>query len=1040
MVEAVPGVDYTKVIQKINGSLTKLSYSKKEQDDEGVDLAQQGLLKYAQIILEDKNTSAAAIKQHYNEVTYNINNGIASATPYLKTSIIREIMQNIIDCRYKGDQLEINIAFDDETDSIVFTYNEEGFTISNIISFLSLDHTSKDSNNTGAFGLGAKGAILNSKGLEIKSLYRPSEEGPQYGSILKISHKINYGKKQIVIDKLEFNDNEKGENYTELKLCLDRGIYKEIKLNLYDLIGKEGKGKYITPIDLMFASIKQPDKTITINITNLLPFSICYNKNNNQVNFYYDNSLVVGLKVFIGAESKFSYLIPSSRHEKDEMPNFITNHNYNYFSTYELTGALEGSNLPKFFINIPTIDIECENNEDAKYYITNDRKGVNENKKVKVETIIAGDFIEIVKAFENDLIIFTQNWGLTYIVKYLFEFIEFQLKRNILDDDWRIIEKDFISKIRINHNDELIKLSDVKKYGHNNNLVSAAQKLKDNVILFCEKEFEFRYTKFDLKINYYFVLFGEKLPVRKYVHLNDQYQDKYNLYSILNFKDSNFYTNSDIIDRILYNLEYRDGTEILLISAEADPSFTENTLLMLLEAIDKDRRIAVDFNVQDNNLYVGRKTYSFTNEFTISEKKTLYYADRLNRIIGKEFFELICWLYKKNLFNSEIEWSSFQQIKLYKENAFQLEYDHKSKNLLNVYLNYQGSKIKTDVVDITCITYEEIVKITGLTNYELLIDKSVDNFDINQNIIDAYSLDLEVITQYSNLDDVDNILNKIMIGTTELKLGEKDLVAFVKDGQFKEIIQFENVTSSNVLVEFDYILIIAKKNKDGNHTKISLSKISGVLDTLLNCDGKIKQFYRPVKSPLVKMLDQFDYKLKPILSVNEEEIEILKGFLGNVEKDSSGKKKEPKFFFAKDLNNKLYGYSTCCSLCKYKTDILNAFQLKKIEYADNGEKRKLTLYVCANHYYESEGWVIFDLTFQNSEGEYNISFDEWISTICENNYISPNLLKCKLQIVKKSSYQLFGLDDENEEQSNKRVSYRFILTPLMAVKWLVENS
>lgn len=555
--------------------------------------------------------------------------------------------------------------------------------------------------------------------------------------------------------------------------------------------------------------------------------------------------------------------------------------------------------------------------------------------------------------------------------------------------------------------------------------------------MFCDRDISFRDTLFDLYISFKFVFSGNTLPNYTLVNYVESNMYIKGLYSLEDYKNSDEY-NSNLIGRILNSLEYRDGKEILLISAEADPIFTENTLLKLLKAIDNNKSIEVDFNANDCILYVGEKKYLFTDEFKILEKEIVYYVDKLKKIIGEDFFGFISNLYKKSLVNSEIEWPSFQQINFYKENGFQLEFDYNSKDLLNVYLNYWGSKILIDIVDIAYIPYEEIVKITGLTKYELLIDKSVVNFDINQNIIDAYSLDLEVITQYSNVDDVDNILNKIMIGKTELKLGEKDLVAFVKDGVFKEIIQFENVISSNVLVEFDYVLIIAKKNKDGNHAKISLSKISSLLDTLLNCNGKIKRFYRPIKSPLVKMLDQFDYKLKPIISVNEEEIAILKAFLRNVESDFSSKKKDPKMFFAKDLNNKLYGYSTCCSLCEYKTDILNAFQLKVIEYADNGEKRKLTLYVCANHYFESEGWVIFDVAFQNSEGEYNISFDEWVSIICENNHISPNLLKCKLQIVKKSSYQLFGLDDENEDQNNKIGC--FILTPLMAVKWLVENS
>ncbi|WP_310602983.1 hypothetical protein [Anaerosporobacter sp.] len=50
-------------------------------------------------IINNLEKTSEEIKKHYNFM-YNPNNGAGGITTYLKESLIREILQNIIDCNY----------------------------------------------------------------------------------------------------------------------------------------------------------------------------------------------------------------------------------------------------------------------------------------------------------------------------------------------------------------------------------------------------------------------------------------------------------------------------------------------------------------------------------------------------------------------------------------------------------------------------------------------------------------------------------------------------------------------------------------------------------------------------------------------------------------------------------------------------------------------------------------------------------------------------------------------------------------------------
>lgn len=1033
-------VDYTQVIKQINGALKKLTFAKKYDKKEIFVEVSKELNDLSLTILSDKQAASEGIKQHYNSNVYDSDNGIQNPPNYLNTSIIREIVQNMIDCNYNEPQIDIVIDFDDSTKTITFNYNEEGFKISNIISFLSLGHTTKGSNNTGAFGVGAKGTISNAECVKITSFYAGENSHSVFLSISP--EKKEYREdKNLVIHEFLLGDNNSNENYTKLELTLNSTVYQAIKDNLLDLSGEKAKGKYITPIDLTFAALKQPNKQISINIANKVTYSVHYVENESYATFNLNDQLLVGFKVFKGEASEFSYLIPYNRGQSSDMPSFISRDSYNYFSTYELTGKIEGAlTLPKFFINVPTIDKKYETDEDKKYYITIDRKGIQENKKEAVEKVIASDFRAIIHKFEDDLVIELDKWNHRYILKYLYEFIEYQEKQSPIAKDWSVIKNEFHSKIAFQRGDQQVKLADVKNFEYEKDMLLEAQKLKNNVFIFKEEVSEFYGAKgrktFDLHINFRIVFYGEELPIIEMASFYQASKAYYEIAHYSDYKHSNCYKNTYINNRILYNLNYRLDDEIYLISAENDDTFTEDTLLNLLKALYKNSKIVAEFDSEKNILEVGEHLYEFEEHFAIRQMESVYYAWLLTGKINDKFFDLICTLYKKTLFSAQT--SPLEKLSYYKNNKFKLSFNHNVTNIIKVskectYAN-RTVEIVLDNIDISNIDYEQIVHVTGLTNYKLLIGKAVNDFSLDQNIVDSYNLDLDILKKYANVSDVEQVLEKIFISETNLQLGDEDLIAFVNDGVFKDIVQLRNIASPISREQFDYILIISKKNKSGKHSKIRVAKIGEILDALLESKGKIKQFFKPIDKPLIKMLDQFHYKLKPVTEVNRAEIEILKLLLNKT------KDEYKKIVIAKDLTSKLYGYSTCCSLCNYNTDVLNAFHVKEIHYLDQDIKRTLNLYICGNHYFESEGWIILDVNFQNANGEYDISFSEWLVIIQEKEMMAAHLLKCELQIIKKSSYRIFELADEKEEQSVKKQRYRFVLTPLLAVKWLVDNT
>lgn len=986
----------------------------------------------SKIIYENLDIAVEEIKNHYNAM-YDPDNGGSGVTTYLKESLIREIVQNIIDCNYNNENIIIDIFFNDCEKYITFNYNEDGFRLEDIISFFSMNHTSKDSNNTGAFGVGAKGAMLSAKKVKVESIY--NGEFPfifnteiEVAEISRIKTiKIN----SLVLSKTIGNE-KVGTTFT---IYLDDNIYNEVKSNLISLDNSSKKGNYITPIDLMFAAIKKPDKKIKLNISNCA-YEIYFSKKESKV--FFKNGLNKGasLSVYKGENSDFTYLLPQTRYGND-MPIFIKKWNYNLFSTYELTGKIQNEELPRFFINIPTTDKEFEEDKDRKFYITNDRKGIQENKRSRVERFIAEDVKKIIEInSRNKAFYFDCEENSSYILSYLYDFISYKQKTNNENRIWDERFNELCQNIYIEHNNAYYKLVDFKCYEQ-----SAKTTEIDGLFIFTEQSYQQKstYSKYyDFHRSFEFIVNRELITIRSE---NKSYEGGYTYYPELR-----------MIIKILSQLPVRNKSEINLLSAENDENFTEETLKKLIDAIESNKHIPRNYDYDNKILTVGQKGYKFDENFELKSINLVYRASIVgsetqndkDRPKGKLLQDLLLCIFKNTLFKKTDRNNVLECIKLYKHykdasnNLSNLLFSYDEKN--DTQLNISFRNINIERIDTSIIDYEELVKITDLSNNKWFNGKNFYDYfkNYDQTIVDLYDFDCEKLCNIieKDIDEVTDLFNRFVYAETQYNLGEKDFVALVKDGVIKDILDITNITRKLEYKNLDLIVFLPKKNNVGKHSKLSINKIAKFLDFQFDTGNMISNIYKKTSSPIIKMLDQIPFSFKPIIGVTKSEFDVLKDFYDN----KMYSNKSNKMYYAKDLSNRLYGYSTSCSICGYNTNILNAFMLNEnIKYIyNNGKEYRLTLYLCANHYFESESFSIIKVTF----GKEQKSFPEWLETIKSEGFISADYMKCKLCISKKYIYKEFELCNESDEYESlafKTETFDITLTPLMAIRWYCDN-
>ena len=394
------------------------------------------------------DTDGAPFLEYYNDILNGRSgfNAKLNISEYPKESIIRELFQNALGCRYKSSDIKVVVDFQ-EDDIVTISYNEVGFTMEDILYYFSFGIGSTDESREGRFGIGSKSVFLNVEYIAVRSN--------------NFGFKIINQNGSVSIDSFEMG----GKQFrgTRITLKLSHGEYERIKDNFLTLTEK--KGDYINLVELCFAfnrkkvmnrdedEAESPDRTINVavsqqgKVTDVYRIAL-HRKNESDVpkiRFHHNNKSLVD---FLYYENEgFVYLVPFAvANTKRKLIIQLLLEKYNYFSTYELTGYIGASKekivdekLSAFFVSVPNT---C---------VTNTRTGIRFDKEVTVYDALERDIPEILRTYSDcfvlDLKPAKSDGYYSFSPRsYAFEFFNSYLKTSRFADKVREV---FISGISV---------------------------------------------------------------------------------------------------------------------------------------------------------------------------------------------------------------------------------------------------------------------------------------------------------------------------------------------------------------------------------------------------------------------------------------------------------------------------------------------------------------------------------------------------------------------------------------------------------------
>ncbi|WP_310602984.1 hypothetical protein [Anaerosporobacter sp.] len=573
--------------------------------------------------------------------------------------------------------------------------------------------------------------MLIAKTTDIESISEYSSE-----MMLKVKLKIETVSisniKTIQINELDIaliNSCDDAETGTTLKIVLDKELFGKCTNNLHKLDVE--KGNFITPIDLMFASTKKKDVNINFSIDTIGNYTTKYS--GNKVHFYNNNSKIgANLLAILSDKSNFTYLIPSERFGKT-MPCYVEKWKFNYFSTYELTGLVGTKELPRFFINIPTIDVE-ETDYDLRHFITPDRKALQENKKTKIEKYLINDVKNMIVNSEKG-IFFDEKENTSYLLSYIYGYLEFKSKDSQIASEWEKLKSTFAEYVHIQIGDKLTALKDFRVF---NRRSESAYELSGLNIYFTKKD----YWEYGYDFNFY-------MEGKNVFNLTERvYKDKFysNEFSILT---------KILLDFCRYRVESAWRLELENIESKEKP-FDENLLKKLLKIIKEGSHQINQFYDSDKDvLVIDEVTYTLTDEFKINNLETIKDAavikDSDFKSNQNSFQKRLIELYKKTLFPDYSNTSHLDLLKKYKAERLQLKYDSEKNNVVGI---CYGDLLIDRIIDCSDIEYNDLIEIVGHHYYWFINKYFSDYFKNPEQLLNSAECDrFEISSQYTQITD-----------------------------------------------------------------------------------------------------------------------------------------------------------------------------------------------------------------------------------------------------------------------------------------------
>jgi len=971
--------------------------------------------------------------EYYNEMYSGRTayNALISVTDYPFESIFRELLQNAFDCYYATKDVKIMVNFRDN-DEISLSYNEIGFTMEQFLYYLAFGRNSGDRSKEGRFGVGAKSVFMNVEWLSMRSN--------------NFSFKIqNQGGTLNILELNLLGSLFKG---TEIIVKVSSEQYARIKNNFMTLADQ--KGQFINLVELCFAfnrkkvmnlpeaNIEEPERTFNIAIMEKGKIITLYKIINNQkedsemrtIRFMQNNKSVVD---FIAHEQDgFSYLIPFAvANAKRASIVKVFLQKYNFFSTYELTGLMKADSKEKFIDEkLSAFFISVSND-----YITSFRTGIKADSEHVVIQKVEKGLKTLISVYREYFVLDMhplpeiENRWLLRPKSYAFEFIKnFILTSRITEN----LKNSFQESISIQFPNEPAPVSypdlkasafSVTKGGVSEEEHGKGVAYKQYILGERDKTLE-QLTQYPEKTLYLAYEWENKdgAAGREFYYEFTRNSGNYIIESRVKpgLADYNLHVHFKSVVGLL--LDKFVGKDNLIENEDA----LEGALSFFDEAFNEDYKIHMRYY----QLYISHHDEQHTID--ISKMKVVNIKNAMETLMSRRHRFDTNQAYNEtvkmalNVFTQGKDTIAF--LKELKAQGGQVTL------ALDINKKYRFSAYGSQFLIPGKTTNAQMLEIIG--DVGMLIGAGMLNgrkFDFPYSPV-RYSFDKEKVynvlkSETVTLEVVGETLSKLFM--CDLKIDRIALIG--EDEKILDIIDPCSAVPDKYKKEVDKLVILKE-----DYSKAEVADIVEYLITGKNEGSLAKSFVRNIV-PNIVLPDQMPYYNRALPSINQQEFGYLRAECKKLVEIHD--QKAYKNYFAKDVDSKLFGYGGCCPVCGVEAQTLDSFTVKEFENEiishDNKEQIfKFTLYMCANDFHAAGGWVIEDISI----GGMNPFL--WLEEIINAEVIASEFLHCSIRMTSQVSYDIPANDNAIVRDKVVTTPPRiidFVLTPLMAAKWVEDN-
>ena len=996
----------------------------------------EAALKKVQNALFTGSTDSEPLKDYFNTAFQGrtVFNTLLSINDYPKESILRELLQNTFGCSYTSKDIKVILNFSTKTHQVSLSYNEVGFTMEQILYYLSFGRSEVDESKTreGRFGVGAKSVFLNVEWLSLKSN--------------NFSFKIQNDNGNLKILDLDlFGTQFVG---TEIVFKVRGEEFQQIMDNFLGLTDR--KGDYMNLMELCFAFnrkkildirdtrklVESNDRTFNIAVMTdgemkTVYKIVQYQKEgdaNPIIRFMQNGKSVIDFLCF--ESDGYSYLIPYAvaSGKRAEIVKLLIQ-KYNYFSTYELTGlykenneAFRNEHLSAFFISVPND------------YITHHRTGIRFDSEAEVTKHLQKDLLRMIDDYKQYFVLSMlpvqdrSGYYFLYPKSYAFEFFKNFIKTSKFGKE---ISAPFQNSISLIYPEEKLPTDydQIKERG------------------FCSNV--------------------EHVPQRD--HANGTAYQKYITEALEDMHEKL----ADIDDRIIYVgyeweneegtatgreylYEFLHGGSTFFVDSKVTPNRSDNSLYSGFTSVAE--KMANNFlkdNIVHNDDELEKLLAMYDDIFHEDYKIVMkYYQFYISHGGEQQSYEVS----KMDINNIENAMHAVQK----RQHRFDTHQNYNEVVSMIINAFTQGKDTMTFLKEIK----EQGGKVTlqldinkryrfCAYNKQFMIPPNISNSDMVELVGDIgtlircgllngrefdfpntrarYSLDPQLLTKMFESEELPADVIEERAGMIRICDLHTDRIAVVgEDGKIINIIEIgEEITPAMREGAKKYIALRS------DYTKPEFSDIAEYVITGKN-EQRLSRHFLTAEEPNRVIPDQIPYYLKPMPVMSKQEFTYLralcKGFSEFKESNNY------RNYFAKDINGKLFGYGGCCPVCGFESRAVNSFRLKDFEVevlTEDSEKTfRFSLYMCANDAEASAGWLISNISIGG------MSPLRWLEEIRTADLIPPEFLFCHISYRSQYSNDILGGNSDTPGDvmfDADKGELDLIVSPLLAAKWCEDN-